>query len=98
MAQGILPRIDKALIMVDVTVTLPNGAVVKGRGIPSPEFQRRWQSAVAKADEAAADADGKVNTKTINYTAPTISNPPTQAQVQAIANALETVTKALRNE
>ena len=30
------------------------------------------------------------------YTAPTISNPPTQAQVQAIADALEAVSQRLK--
>lgn len=30
------------------------------------------------------------------YTAPTISNPPTQAEVQAIANALQAVSERLK--
>jgi hypothetical protein len=95
---GILPRLDKTMHLVEVTVTLPNGTAFTGYGVPSPAYQRFWQSAVQKADEAANGADGKVNTKTINYTAPTISNPPTQSEVQAIANALEAVCEALRNE
>lgn len=30
------------------------------------------------------------------YTAPTISNPPTQAEVQAVANAVQTVSRAVK--
>ena len=32
----------------------------------------------------------------LSYTAPTISNPPTQAEVQAIADQLETITSRLK--
>lgn len=32
----------------------------------------------------------------LSYTAPTISNPPTQAEVQAIADQLETITNRLK--
>lgn len=95
---GILPRLDKTMPIVTVRIRLANGTTIEAEGVPSPAYQRFWQSAVQKADQVANDTDGKVNTKTINYTAPAISNPPTQAQVQAIANALELVCKALRNE
>ena len=95
---GILPRLDKTMQLVEVTIKLPNGTVTTGYGVPSPAYQRFWQSAVQKADDAANDTTGKVDTKTINYTAPTISNPPTQGEVQAIANALQAACEALRNE
>jgi hypothetical protein len=94
-----LPKLDKTMGMVEFRMRDPrSGQWVTVQGVPTPDFQRWWQSATVKADATGSDIDDKVDVVTINYTAPTISNPPTQAQVQAIANALEAVTEALRNE
>lgn len=45
-----------------------------------------WAADTGTADKAAH----------ATYTAPTISNPPTQAEVQAIANALQTATRQIK--
>jgi hypothetical protein len=96
---GILPKLDKTMPLVTVTTTDPRtGQPIELEGIPSPQMQRFWQSAVQKADGAAGDLNGKVNTKTISYSSQTISNPPTQGEVQAINNALVLVVQALRNQ
>lgn len=60
-----------------------------------PDRMREW---VRKA----ADAINRLQIKAVLkdgatiYTAPTISNPPTQAEVQAIADALEAVSDRLK--
>lgn len=63
--------------------------------------QTSADTAQARADDAYALADGKVDKNTTPapsysiYVAPTISNPPTQSEVQAIANALAAGSSAL---
>ena len=94
-----LPKLDKTMGMVQITVTDPRtGKPTAYEGVPTPDFQRWWQASTVKADATGSGLTEKVDVITINYTAPTISSPPTQAQVQAIANALQAVTEALRNE
>jgi hypothetical protein len=94
-----LPKLDKTMGMVEFQVKDPKtGKLVPVQGIPTPDFQRWWQSAVVRSDSASTDVETKVNTKEITYTAPTISNPPTQAQVQAIANVVEQMAAGFRNE
>lgn len=44
----------------------------------------------------AADTGTATKTGVATYTAPTISNPPTQAEVQAIANALQAATRSIK--
>ena len=43
-----------------------------------------------------ADTGTATKTSSATYTAPTISNPPTQAEVQAIANALQAATRSIK--
>lgn len=43
-----------------------------------------------------ADTGTALKTTVATYTAPTISNPPTQAEVQAIANALQSATQQVK--
>lgn len=87
------PPLDSALEIIRL-IKGPKGEWV---GVATPAYQRWWQSAKIKADQTGSGLDDKVDTVSITYTAPTINNPPTQAQVQAIADKLEAVTKALRN-
>lgn len=56
-----------------------------------PEWVRKAATAVNQLLRNAVQKDGA----TI-YTAPTISNPPTQAEVQAIADALAAVSDRLK--
>jgi hypothetical protein len=55
------------------------------------DWPRKVANAVNRLLGKAVQKDGA----TI-YTAPTISNPPTQAEVQAIADALEAVSERLK--
>lgn len=57
----------------------------------SPSWPRTVANIVNRLLGKAVQKDGA----TI-YTAPTISNPPTQAEVQAIADALEAVSDRLK--
>lgn len=59
--------------------------------VGSSEFERKVATAVNALLRNAVQKDGA----TI-YTAPTISNPPTQAEVQAIADALAVVSERLK--
>lgn len=56
-----------------------------------PDWPRLAANAINRLLGKAVQKDGA----TI-YTAPTISNPPTQAEVQAIADALEAVSDRLK--
>ncbi|MXO67788.1 hypothetical protein [Pelagerythrobacter marinus] len=55
------------------------------------DWPRKVAQAINRLIGKAVERDGQ----TI-YTAPTISDPPTQAQVQAIADALEAVSDRLK--
>lgn len=89
-----------------------NVPIVDPGGRPTPEFQRLWQgvSETAAAGGVApgtyvrkgqlpgwASPTGTASRLTFaTYVAPAISNPPTQAQVQAIATALQVVSEHLK--
>lgn len=51
------------------------------------------RAALAPSTGWAADTGTASRATAATYTAPTISNPPTQAEVQAIANALQAVSR-----
>jgi hypothetical protein len=93
---GILPRLDKTMPIVKVTIRLEGGRTIEGEGVSTPEYQQFWQSAVKKADAAGSDLTGKVSQlSSVVYPGATISNPPTQGEVQAIANALAIIAEAM---
>lgn len=87
-------------------------AIVEADGRPTPEFQRAWQrlSGVASTGGTAPDtyvrkgqapgwtsATGTASRAAFaTYAAPTISNPPTQAQVQAIAAHLQILSQHVK--
>lgn len=87
-------------------------AIVDREGRPTPEFQRAWQSlsGVAATGGTAPDtyvrrgqapgwasATGTAARSAFaTYAAPTISNPPTQAQVQAIAAHLQILSQHVK--
>jgi hypothetical protein len=92
-----LPKLDKTMEMAEGRWRNPaTGKIETIKVVATPDFQRWWQSAVVRADTASSDATLKVTQlNSVIYTAPTISNPPTQAQVQAIANALAQIAEAM---
>ena len=57
----------------------------------APGWVRKAANAINALIRGTVQKDGA----TI-YTAPTISNPPTQAQVQALANAVQAISDRLR--
>lgn len=61
---------------------------VDGNGLDWP---RRVANAVNRLMTGSVQRSG-----TKVYTAPTISNPPTQAEIQAIANALDAIAERLK--
>lgn len=80
-----LPKLDKALNIVDLR-----------DGRPTPAFQRWWQSAAVRADGGADDAAGKVSKASAPVYGPvTLSTPPTQAELQAMADALAQISVKL---
>lgn len=94
----VLPKIDKTMPIVEFTIKDPKtGKWETYQGIITPQMQRFWQSAVIKTDDGSVIAGDKVSQVGITYVSQTISNPPTQAQVQAIDLALAQVVVALRN-
>lgn len=72
-----------------------SGRMVEHEAIATPAMQRFWQSAVIKSDTSSDDAATKVAQVNINYVKPPISSPPTQAQVQYLADAIEKIAVAL---
>jgi hypothetical protein len=92
-----LPKLDKTMPIVGFLLRDPkSGQMVEHEAIATPQMQRFWQSAVIKSDTGSDDAATKVSQVEINYPETAISDPPTQAQVQTIANALHAVVVALR--
>ena len=80
-----LPKLDKALNIVDLR-----------DGRPTPAFQRWWQSAAVRADSGADDAADKVSkVGGLIYAPVTLSNPPTQGELQAMADALAQISQTL---
>jgi hypothetical protein len=59
------------------------------------DFSREWPRRVANTISALINRTVQKDGADI-YTAPTISDPPTQAEVQAIADALEAVSDRLK--
>ena len=92
-----LPKIDKTMHLVTVEVRDPaTGKTLSGFGVISPEGQRYWQSAAIRADGAGDDASTKVTQMTHRVFAPTgIGSPPSQVEVQAIADALAEIALAM---
>jgi hypothetical protein len=91
-----LPKIDKTMHLVTVTVSGPDGKTFSGYGVISPEGQRYWQSAAIRADGAGDDVSAKVTKmEHVIYGGATISSPPSQDDVQAIADALKQIAKAM---
>jgi len=81
-----LPKLDKALNIIDLK-----------DGRPTPAFQRWWQSAAVRADTGADDASGKVSKVSATiYAATTLSTPPTQGELQAMADALSLISEKLK--
>jgi hypothetical protein len=91
--------------------TLSTGVpIVDAKGAPTPEFQRAWQGLGFTVANVAPDTyvrrglmSGWANatgtaarTAFATYTAPTISNPPTQAEVQAIANHVQILSQHMK--
>lgn len=64
--------------------------------VPSPFTVGSSQVLTTRRTGWAADTGTAKRTANATYTAATISNPPTQAEVQAIANALQDVSQALK--
>lgn len=54
------------------------------------------QAAITADTGWAADTGTAKKTANATYSAPTISNPPTQAEVQAIANALQNASQTVK--
>lgn len=85
-------------------------AIVEGDGRPTPEFQRQWislargegiippntyvRAGIANGWASATGTASRAGFAT--YAAPTISNPPTQAQVQAIAAHVQILSQHLK--
>ncbi|MBO9624168.1 MAG: hypothetical protein J7500_15780 [Sphingomonas sp.] len=63
--------------------------------VPVDAKQLDWPRRVANAVNALIGKSVQRDGATI-YTAPTISNPPTQAEVQAIADAVEAISARLK--
>jgi protein tyrosine phosphatase (PTP) superfamily phosphohydrolase (DUF442 family) len=59
------------------------------------DWSKDWPRKAAQTVNALINKAVQKDGATI-YTAPTISNPPTQAEVQAIADALEAVSTRLK--
>jgi hypothetical protein len=92
-----LPKLDKTMPIVGFRLRDAAGKMVEHEAIATPQMQRFWQSAVVKSDTGSDDAATKVSQ--INaplYAEPTISNPPTQAEVQALAHAVKLISDALQ--
>jgi hypothetical protein len=81
-----LPKLDKALNIIDLR-----------DGRPTPAFQRWWQSAAVRADTGADDAAGKVSKLSATiYPQTVLTTPPTQGELQAMADALALISEKLR--
>lgn len=93
-----LPKLDKTMPIVGFRLRDPlSGQMVEHQAIPTPQMQRFWQSAVIKSDTGSDDAATKVSRRaTLIYPETTLSTPPTQAQLQAMATALHSISQALR--
>lgn len=63
--------------------------------VPVDSADKSWPRKAAQAVNHLLSKAVLTDGATI-YTAPTISNPPTQAEVQAIADALEVVSNRLK--
>jgi hypothetical protein len=74
----------KRAIGVGASTSIPTRSDADGRYVRQ-DVGSAWTAATGTASRAALAA----------YVAPTISNPPTQAEVQAIADALQATTQAL---
>lgn len=70
----------------DGAYTLANSAYTLANGKVSKDAGLPWAAPTGTASRAAF----------ATYTAPTISNPPTQAEVQALATALQAHSRALK--
>lgn len=91
-----LPKLDKTMPIVGFSLRDPrSGRMVEHEAIATPAMQRFWQSAVIKSDTGSDDAATKVAQTNIGYNKPTISDPPTQAQVQYLADAIDDIARAL---
>lgn len=89
-----------------------NVAIVEKDGRPTPEFQRAFLSLSRIAAGTAPEPDTYIRSGLMTgwasatgtasraafatYTAPTISNPPTQAQVQAMATHIQVLSRTLK--
>lgn len=93
-----LPKLDKTMPIAGFRLRdSATGRMVDHEAIPTPQMQRFWQSAVIKSDSSSDDAATKVSQRaTLIYPETTLSNPPTQAQLQAMATALYDISRALR--
>lgn len=82
-------------------------------GIPSPYFQRFWQLMSVTVQIGGVDVTGKVDAGLSTgwtsptgtgseagftvWTSPAISNPPTQAQVQALSDHVQVLSQHLKS-
>jgi hypothetical protein len=64
--------------------------------VPLDATRADWPRRVANAVNRLLRIDAVEHDGAALYTAPTISNPPTRAEVQAIADALEAVSNRLK--
>ena len=78
--------------------------IVQKDGTPTRWFQLLWQTLAEKVDGAVqkdstpawVDPTGTLARTTFaTYAAPTISNPPTQAEVQALANHVQVLSQRM---
>lgn len=92
-----LPKLDKTMPIVGFRLRDAAGKMVEHEAIATPQMQRFWQSAVIKSDTGSDDAANKVSQlSNIVYAATTLSTPPTQGELQTMANALATISEKLR--
>lgn len=88
-----LPYLDKTIPIV----TVRQNSRGEWEGVPHTAYQRWWQNIKLTFELGSADAANKVTKVDYDiYIAPAISNPPTQSQVQTIANALAEVSQKLK--
>lgn len=96
-----LPALDWKVAMTDPRT-----------GIPTPYFQKFWQLMSVNVQIGDVDISGKVDKGQSSgwtsptgtgsksgytvYVSPTISNPPTQAQVQAISDHLQIISQHVK--
>lgn len=92
-----LPKLDKTMPIVGFRLRDDQGRMVEHEAIATPQMQRFWQSAVIKSDTGSDDAATKVSQRaTLIYPNTTLSTPPTQDELQAMATALYEISRALR--